>query len=234
MKNGALLFLGLFAALGASWAGIVVGSSDQFGALAPYYDAGSDQAYPNGLPGAAARGQLVYRDLNCASCHTQQVRRLGFGADEARGWGTRQSVARDYIFQPFPQLGESRQGPDLANFAATSAIAVSPAGVYELLYLGHGGMPAYAFLFEERKIVGEPSPRALHLGGILHAAAGDEIVPTPRAEELVAYLLSLNSSYNDYPEAKAPLAPKTEGAPAPAKAAAAASPATPAAPEAKK
>jgi cytochrome c oxidase cbb3-type subunit II len=230
MKNGALLFLGLFAALGASWAGIVIGSSDQFGALAPYYDASSDQAYPNGLAGVAARGQLVYRDLNCASCHTQQVRRLGFGADEARGWGTRQSVARDYIFQPFPQLGESRQGPDLANFAANSPSAASPAGVYELLYLGHGGMPAYAFLFEQRQIVGEPSPRALHPGGVLRAPAGYEIVPTPRAEELVAYLLSLNSSYNDYPEAKAPLAPKAEGAPAPA--ATKAAPA--AAPEAKK
>ncbi len=231
MKNGAVLFLGLFAALGVSWAGIIIGSSDQFGALAPYYDAGTDQAYPNGLAGGAARGQLVYRDLNCASCHTQQVRRLGFGADEARGWGTRQSVARDYIFQPFPQLGESRQGPDLTNFAASSPIAAAPAGVYQLLYLGHGGMPAYAFLFEQRQITGEPSPRALHLGGILQAPAGYEIVPTPRAEELVAYLLSLNSSYNDYPEAKVPVEPKGEGKPAPAKAAPAA---TPAAPEAKK
>jgi cytochrome c oxidase cbb3-type subunit 2 len=227
MKNGAVLFLGLFAALGASWAGIVVGSSAQFGALAPYYDAGSDQAYPNGLAGVAARGQLVYRDLNCASCHTQQVRRLGFGADEARGWGTRQSVARDYIYQPFPQLGESRQGPDLTNFAAHSPIAVNPAGVYELLYLGHGGMPAYAFLFEQHQITGEPSPRALRLGGILQAPAGSEIVPTPRAEELVAYLLSLNSSYDDYPEAKVPVEPKGEGKPAPANAG-------PAVPEAKK
>jgi len=215
MKNGALLFLGLFAALGVSWAGIVLGSSAQFGSLSPYYDAGTDQAYPGGFPGVAARGQLVYRDLNCASCHTQAVRRLGFGADEARGWGTRQSVARDYIFQPFPQLGESRVGPDLTNFATASPIAAAPAGVYELLYTGRGGMPPYAFLFETTKIVGEVSSHALHLAGGLQPPAGYEIIPTPRAEALVAYLLSLSSSFNDYPEAKAPVEPKPEGSPAP-------------------
>src|SRR5580698_774493 len=214
MRNGALLFLGLFAALGVSWAGIIIGSSDQFGALAPYYDAASDQTYPSGMAGVAARGQLVYRDLNCASCHTQAVRRLGFGADQARGWGTRQSVARDYIYQPFPQLGEARIGPDLTNFATQSPIAVAPAGIYELLYTGRDGMPGYPFLFETRKIVGEASPRALHFAG-LAVPPGYELVPNARAEALVAYLQSLSSSFNDYPEAKAPPAPKGEGQPAP-------------------
>jgi cytochrome c oxidase cbb3-type subunit 2 len=231
MKNGALLFLGLFAALGVSWAGIIIGSSDQFGALAPYYDAGTDQTYPSGMAGVAARGQLVYRDLNCASCHTQAVRRLGYGADEARGWGTRQSVARDYIYQPFPQLGASRIGPDLTNFASSSPIAAAPAGVYELLYTGRDGMPGYAFLFETRKIVGETSKQALHLTGDLQPPAGYEIVPTPPAEALVSYLLSLSSSFNDYPEAKAPPAPKGEGTPAPI--AAGPAPVVPTAPPAK-
>jgi cytochrome c oxidase cbb3-type subunit 2 len=212
MKNGALLFLGLFAALGVSWAGIIIGSSDQFGALAPYYDAATDQTYPNGMAGVAARGQLVYRDLDCASCHTQQVRRLGFGSDQARGWGTRQSVARDYIYQPFPQLGQSRFGPDLTNFSAHSPIAVAPGGIYQLLYAGRGAMPAFAFLFETRRIVGEPSIHALHLGAGLEPPAGYELVPTPRAEALAAYLLSLSSPYDDYPEAMPPPAPKGEEA----------------------
>jgi cytochrome c oxidase cbb3-type subunit 2 len=205
MKNGALLFLGLFAALGVSWAGIIIGSSDQFGALAPYYDAGTDQTYPGGMAGVAARGQLVYRDLNCASCHTQQVRRIGYGADEAQGWGSRQSVARDYIYQPFPQLGASRMGPDLTNFA-TRAPAATLASVYELLYNGHAGMPAYAFLFEQRKIVGEPSPLALNMAA--GVPIGSELVPTPRAQALAAYLLSLSTAYNDYPEARAAAEPK--------------------------
>jgi cytochrome c oxidase cbb3-type subunit 2 len=202
MKNGALLFLGIFAALGVSWAGIVMGSYAQIGALAPYYDDGASQSYPGGFPGVASRGDLVYRDLNCASCHTQQVRRAGFGADEARGWGDRQSVARDYIFEPYVELGDSRIGPDLANLASRKPQAPDAAGLFQLLYRGHGGMPAYAFLFEQRKISGEISNHALPIA----TPVGYEIVPTPRAEALVSYLLSLSSPY-DYPEAKAPVEP---------------------------
>jgi len=206
MKNGPLLFLGLFAALGFAWAGIVLGANAQLSALAPYYDAGDSLAYPQGLPGIAARGQLVYRDLECAACHTQQVRRPGFGADTARGWGERQSVARDYIFQPAVQLGEFRIGPDLANLAGRKPTAPDASDLYQLLYTGHGGMPAYAFLFEQRQITGEASDLALPLTGRFRPAAGLEIVPSRRAQALVAYLLSLNSAY-DYPEAAPAAAP---------------------------
>ena len=38
MKNNVLFFAGLFAALGISWAGIVIGSNAQLGSLAPFYD----------------------------------------------------------------------------------------------------------------------------------------------------------------------------------------------------
>jgi cytochrome c oxidase cbb3-type subunit 2 len=212
MKNGALLFLGIFAALGVSWAGIVMGSHAQLGSLAPYYDDTDNQSYPNGFPGAASRGDLVYRDLNCASCHTQQVRRPGFGADEARGWGDRQSVARDYIYEPYVELGDSRNGPDLANLAARKPQAPDAASLFHLLYTGQGGMPPYTFLFREQKISGQTSDHALKLTGALAPAAGYEIVPTPRAEALVSYLLSLSSPY-DYPETRQTAAPaKTEGA----------------------
>lgn len=201
MKNGFLLFLGLIAALGFSWAGIVLGSNAQMGALAPFYDDGEGQAFPAQIPGIAARGQYVYRDLNCASCHTQQVRRPDFGSDQARGWGDRQSVARDYIYQPWVQLGQSRIGPDLTNLAGRKPSAPDADDLMEMLYAGQGGMPSYRFLFQNRKIVGQPSDHALALTGALKPAPGREIVPTRRAEALVAYLLSLNTVY-DYPEAK--------------------------------
>jgi cytochrome c oxidase cbb3-type subunit 2 len=201
MKNGFLLFLGLIAALGCSWAGIVLGSNAQIGKLAPYYDDGDGQTFPAQIPGIATRGQLVYRDLNCASCHTQQVRRPDFGSDQARGWGDRQSVARDYIYQTWVQLGQSRVGPDLANLAGRKPSAPDAEDLMEMLYAGQGGMPAYRFLFENRKIVGELSDHALALTGSLKPAPGREIVPTRRAEALVAYLLSLNTTY-EYPEAK--------------------------------
>lgn len=209
MKNGSFLFLGLLAALVISWASIVLGSNATVGAIAPYYDDTDSQTYPLRLSGQAAQGQLVYRSLDCAACHTQQVRRQGFGNDIEHGWGTRQSVARDYIYQPAVQLGSLRLGPDLANFAARKPTPDEKA-MYRLLYNGAPGMPSYRFLFEQRKVVGQVADDALAMNGL---PAGEEIVPTAKARSLAAYLLSLNSAY-DYPEAKpvAPAAGEKEGA----------------------
>jgi cytochrome c oxidase cbb3-type subunit II len=212
MKSGPLFLLGLFVALLISFAAIVLGSHAQLGQLAPFFDDTEGQAFPHRTSGSAARGQRVYADLGCAACHTQQVRRPDYGSDQARGWGERQSVARDYIHEVRPQLGASRFGPDLANLAARKPNAPSAGGLYRLLYFGAGTHPGYRFLFEEREIVGEPSPYALQLSGSSAAKAGHEIVPNERARALVAYLLSLNNSY-DYPEAK-PVAPAPAAPPA--------------------
>ena len=176
MKNGSFLFLGLLAALVVSWASLVLGSNASVGALAPYYDDTDSQSYPLRMSGLAAQGQLVYRSLECAACHTQQVRRAGFGTDIERGWGTRQSVARDYIFQPAVQLGSLRIGPDLANFAARKP-APGEQAMYRLLYNGASGMPSYRFLLEDRKVSGQVSDDALAMNGL---PAGHEIVPTRR------------------------------------------------------
>lgn len=200
MKNGPLFFVGLFGALTLSWGGMVLLSHHQLGALAPYFDETESATFPLRQPGVAARGQLVYADLGCASCHTQAVRRPDYGADQARGWGERQSVARDYIFQSRVQLGAARIGPDLTNFAGRKP-PYDAEDLMKLLYTGQGAMPAYKFLFEEHAIVGERSARALKLTGSLAAPAGVEIVPTERAQTLVAYLLSLNNTY-DYPESR--------------------------------
>lgn len=224
MKNGPLFFLGLFAALGLAWAGIVLGSNAQIGSLRGYFDDSDSQSYPLRPPGTAAAGELVYRDLGCAACHTQQVRRPGFGADQARGWGDRQSVGRDYIYRNFVQLGLYRIGPDLGNLAGRKPTAPDRADLMNLLYAGQGAMPAYPFLFEERRILGQPSALALSLSGKLRPPAGYEVVPTSRAKDLVSYLLSLNTAY-DYPEARPAPAPAgekpAEGKPAETKAPAA-------------
>jgi cytochrome c oxidase cbb3-type subunit 2 len=215
MRNGFVFLVGLFAALAISWGGIVLGSHHQLGALAPFYDDNEGAAFPARQPGLAARGQLVYADLGCASCHTQQVRRPDFGSDQARGWGERQSVARDYIFQARPQLGASRVGPDLTNLAGRKPSPPTEDELMKLLFTGSALHPAYPFLFEERAVSGEASARALKLTGSLAPAAGRELVPTERAQSLVAFLLSLNNTY-DYPESR-PLpkpAEKKEGAPA--------------------
>ena len=215
MKNGPLFLLGLVLALVIAWSGIVLGSHAQLGALTPYFDDGDGQAYPLRPSGLAERGQLVYADLGCAACHTQQVRRPDIGSDRARGWGERQSVARDYIFQARPQLGVSRFGPDLTNLAARKPEAPKAEALFNLLYAGSATHPAYPFLFETVAVSGETPAHALKLTGALAPAAGRQVVPTERGRTLVAYLQNLNTGY-DYPESRPlpkPVAPaaKTEG-----------------------
>lgn len=197
MKNGPVFFLGLFGALAFSWGGIMLAHS-QLGQLAPHFDENEGKAFPERVSGLAARGQLVYGDLGCASCHTQQVRRADFGADQARGWGERQSFARDYIHQTRVELGESRVGPDLANLGSRKP-PPDAEDLTKLLYTGRpldpqskGQHPTYKFLFETRQIVGERSWNALKMAKV---APGHEVVPTERAQTLIAYLLSLNNAY---------------------------------------
>ena len=213
MKSNFAFFIGMCAALGISYAGIVLSSTAQLGSLPPYYDDSNDATYPQAFLGVAARGQLVYRDLGCAACHTQQVRRPTFGSDQARGWGERQSVARDYIYQPAPQLGASRIGPDLTNVGDRKLNALDRDALLQLLYAGSRGMPPYRFLFERRAIgVGaQPSDYALNLPDSLQPAAGWEVVPTQRARDLVGYLVNLKTTY-DYPEAFPLSPPKSETA----------------------
>jgi len=209
MKNGLVLFLGIFATIALSWASVVLTAHNQYGSLAQFKDPVEESLNPYALPGLANQGREVYQDLGCVSCHTQQVRRDGYGADIARKWGDRQSVARDYIREQTVFVGNARLGPDLRNVGARIPEADY---FYKLLYAPEKiapGMPAHAFLFDVRPVrAGQPSPKALKVAGV---PAGHEVVPTHRAEALVAYLLSLKDTY-EYPEAKPYVAPaKKEG-----------------------
>ena len=211
MKGNFTFFIGVFAALFISWLAIVIGSNAQLGGLPPYDD-GDGTTHPEWMPGVAAQGQLVYRDLGCVACHTQQVRRPSFGSDQARGWGDRQSVARDYIYQPAPQLGLQRVGPDLTNLGDRKPSAMDADDLLHLLYTGADGMPSYKFLFEMRHVGpgAQPSDNALKLTGALKPRAGWEVVPTLRAQSLVGYLVNLKTTYT-YPEAAPFVPPKPEG-----------------------
>ncbi|MGA3008197.1 MAG: cbb3-type cytochrome c oxidase subunit II [Opitutaceae bacterium] len=209
MKNSPVFFLGLFAALALSLTALVFGTNAQYGSLAPYLDPGEGAAFPQAAPGLAARGHLVYQDLGCAACHTQQVRRADFGSDVERGWGDRQSVARDYVHEDRVLLGETRIGPDLANFGARAAAnGIDATRLLIALHNGQGAMPAYPFLFEERRVVGQRSPDALAIPG----SPDYELAPTPRAEALAAYLLSLKADHT-YPETRPPGKPATAAVP---------------------
>ncbi|MEO7415203.1 MAG: cbb3-type cytochrome c oxidase subunit II [Opitutaceae bacterium] len=180
-----------------SWGSIML-ANHQLGTLAPHFDENEGKAFPERSSGIAGRGQLVYADLGCAACHTQQVRRPDFGTDQARGWGERQSFARDYIHQTRVQLGESRVGPDLANLAGRK----TPPDAEDLTNLLYAGKtldpqsksqhPTYKFLFETREVVGQRAANAVKVANL---APGMQVVPTERARALITYLLSLNNSY---------------------------------------
>ncbi len=197
MKNGILFFLGIFAALSLSWLGMGWAASKQLGQLQAQFDPLDTLHYPQRMAGVASRGMAVYKDLGCASCHTQQVRRPGLGYDQVRAWGERASVARDYLYQSNPPLGQMRRGQDLSNYGERAVKAgMDRAKILTLLYTGTAGMPSYTFLFEEIKVEGKALPVALNVP----TKAGKQLVPSSRAEELAAYLLSLKQDYS-LPEA---------------------------------
>jgi cbb3-type cytochrome oxidase cytochrome c subunit len=140
---------------------------------------------------------------------------LAVGADIARGWGVRRSVAADFLYDYPVQLGSLRVGPDLADVGARLGNSnwqlqhlYAPQNVVK-----NSGMPPFHFLFETKKIGDVPSPDALQLPKELAPPAGCEIVPTDDAKNLVAYLLSLRA---DAPLYEAPFTPPQVSTNAPA------------------
>ena len=267
MKNGALVFLAVFVALGLSWCGFVLAPTRQLGGAKQTTVLNSTDLYPAGRPGEANQGLQVYRANGCAACHTEQVRQTGVacnvivtdvgknrvavqkaisesepnqtghiehpyalpgeifngmtkeqadaavdkistaggkaeihivatGPDIARGWGTRQSVAEDFLYDYPVQLGNLRAGPDLANIGVRE-----PDMNWQLVHLyapssevKNSTMPPFRYLFEVRKIGGTPSPDALLFPKGFGPPAGCEVVPKPEAKELAAYFLSLRAN----------------------------------------
>ena len=213
MKNLPLLFLGIFFTLAFSWVGLVLSSHLNLGSLQPATSSldeqgnniAGDTLYPIELGGIAKTGKAVYIEEGCLYCHSQQIRPKGFGADYERGWGDRQTVARDYIYQERVLLGTMRTGPDLANVGSRL-----PSADWHLNHLYNPRitspgsiMPPFPFLFEVRKIEGAPSPKALKIPESSPYAPkeGYEVIPTDRALALVAYLQNLKIDY-ELPEMK--------------------------------
>ena len=137
-----------------------------------------------------------------------ETRIVAIGADIFRGWGSRQSVAADYLYDQPVQLGSLRAGPDLANIGVRA-----PDANWQLQHLyapksvtPNSTMPSFKFLFEVRKIGATPSPDRLNLPKEFAAADGFEIVPKPEAKQLAAYLLSLKANVPLY---EAPFTPIT-------------------------
>lgn len=137
-----------------------------------------------------------------------EIHIIATGADIARGWGIRRSVAEDYLYDDLVQPGSLRAGPDLSNLGVRD-----PDLNWQLVHLyappavaKNSTMPPFRFLFDVRKIGDAPSPDALQFPKDFPPPAGCEVVPTPAAKQLAAYLLSLRA---DVPLYDAPFTPVT-------------------------
>jgi len=143
---------------------------------------------------AQLRGRDVYIANGCMYCHSQQPRAKELGPDFARGWG-RPTVAGDYAYDRPHLLGSMRTGPDLMNIGVRQPSAAWQLGhLYQpRAYVPGSIMPSYPYLFET-KTRADPDDVVVSLPAG-HAPAGAVVVARPTAEDLVAYLLSLDRSY---------------------------------------
>jgi len=197
------IFSGILAVFALSFAVLAMAPAIQLNGLQPKVDEDLGDIYPIDVSGVQAEGRAVYVSEGCVACHTEQVRDPSEGADIARGWGERRTVARDYIYEKPVLLGYMRFGPDLTNIGTRKdpddPEKYSVTWHYMHLYNPQAtspgtNMPSYKFLFEKRKIAGQRDAEALKLPDG-EVPEGYQIVPTPQARQLVAYLTSMDHSH---------------------------------------
>lgn len=204
MNRFRILFIGFTLTFLSAWCGLVLLPVWGLGNFQQATDPATGNPVPPVLSELERRGRDVYIANGCVYCHSQQVHPARARTDIERGWGTRRTVARDYMNQDIAQMGTMRTGPDLSNIGVRN-----PSPDWHLLHLYNpqttskgSNMPPYRFLFREQPIPASgPSPNALRLSELYAPAAGREVVPGEDALALVAYLQSLKLSSYEVPEA---------------------------------
>jgi len=143
---------------------------------------------------AELRGREVYIANGCVYCHSQQPRAKAFAPDYSRGWG-RATVAGDYAYDQPHLLGTMRTGPDLMNIGVRQPSEQWHLGhLYQpRAYMPGSIMPSYPFLFEAKAKADKDDVLVNLPQGT--APAGQVVVASPQAVDLVKYLQSLNRSY---------------------------------------
>lgn len=189
-----------------AWCGLVLLPVWSLGNFQPSRDPETGELVPPELTELEVRGRDVFIANGCVYCHSQQVHPARARNDIERGWGSRRTVARDYMQFGIAQMGTMRTGPDLANIGVRN-----PSDSWHLLHLydpqitSPGSiMPPFRYLYETRPTGPDgPSGEALSLPEEEGVAPGFEVVPRADALALVAYLKSLKLSTYEVPEAEA-------------------------------
>jgi cytochrome c oxidase cbb3-type subunit 2 len=213
MSRSSYLFTGIFGSFALSCFALVLVPQMQIGGLAAHTNEEEGTVFPtkNTRP-----GREIYIREGCYYCHTQQIRDVQNSSDMERGWGTRRSVARDYIYEQPPLLGSVRIGPDLTNIGSKDWRNEPKDDTkkpkrrdreWHLLHLYNprvvmpdSTMPPYRYLFTEVKAGGAGTANALPVKA---KKEGHVVVPTAEATQLVDYLLSLDRGFA-LPETGAP------------------------------
>lgn len=171
-----VIFLGALLTFSSSWLGLVLFPFWQLNNEQPFAASPTDDPYPRPLEGKALAGQQVYVANGCMYCHSQQVRPETFGtwwengvphtgADIKRGWGTRRTVSRDYLFDRPTMLGTMRTGPDVSTVGTRYSAKWHHAHLLNPRAINAwSNMPSFAFLYSREKVVGDRSEKALELG----------------------------------------------------------------------
>jgi cytochrome c oxidase cbb3-type subunit II len=139
------------------------------------------------LTALQSEGRDVYVANGCSYCHTQQVRPL----DEDKVFG-RPSAPGDFKYQTPELLGSERTGPDLTNIGMRQ-----PSSVWQYIHLYNPRavvpesiMPSFDWLFEVA-VQAPPGATPVPLPKSYAPAHGGVVMPTHKAEALIAYLASL-------------------------------------------
>lgn len=202
MNNIFKFSAGIFTTLACAWLAFVIAAEEQFGDLTPEAEVLEDdgsrapdaELFPRDVSGMAKQGAEEYLALGCVSCHTQQVRLVESGFDVERGWGKRPSVARDYVLQDHVMLGNTRIGPDLANYGTREDDDVF---LHRHLFEPQSVVPdsicpPSPFLYQQSDVAKE---------GTIEVTSREEggeprhVIPSIRANRIVAYLKSLAQDY---------------------------------------
>jgi cytochrome c oxidase cbb3-type subunit 2 len=195
-------------------------------AVLPGIELSKVPAGPNVVPltPLQAEGRGVYVANGCSYCHTQQVRPLQ--QDKVFG---RPSMAGDFKYQTPELLGSERTGPDLTNIGVRQ-----PSAVWQYIHLYNPRavvpesiMPSFSWLFDV--VPAAPAGATVVALPKAYAPAQGVVVPTHKAEALIAYLAALRQpalSAADVARSAGSMAAMPEPA-APAVAAAVGNPGTP-------